>query len=271
MTITKMTVVFALVLALAGAAQATHLVNLEGTADCDGWQVSGLVHFGSTNLAVVVDYNIDLLQDGVVVIAASGSVPVATDAPWSNVSFTVTGTWDDDLCGIYAVAGSATLTIDDVTEGLTFTAPDLDCDCPPEDDGCFRTPGYWKNHDWPVESLMVAGVETSRDDLMAILWSSVNGDATVILAKHLIAAKLNVISGADDGIQGVIDDADAFLIDHPVFSRPGGSTKQSGLALKDDLADYNEQGCGDDDNSDDADKSAAIENSTWSDLKDLYR
>ena len=46
---------------------------------------------------------------------------------------------------------------------------------------------------------------------------------TVILAKHLIAAKLNVISGADDGIETTTDAADQFLADHPVGSRPRGA------------------------------------------------
>ena len=267
MKLAKTTLALAALLLIAGAAQATHLVEIEGFADCDGWQFDGTIWFGSAVSEVTISYVVDLTQDGSVVTSASGSFPVSTDAPWQNVTFGEAGTWDQDLCGEYVVSGTVTMTYPGFEESLTFT-DDLLCECPP-DDGCFRTPGFWKNHDWPVESLMIAGVEVSRDDLMEILWTPVRGDATVILTKHLIAAKLNVISGNDDSIQGVIDDADAYLIDHPVFSRPSGDAKTEGLALKDDLVAYNEQGCDGDD--DDLDKAAAVENTTWSNLRDLYR
>ena len=269
MKLAKTTLALAALLLLTGAAQATNLIEVEGFADCDGWQFDGTVHFGSAVSEVTISFVVDLTQDGSVVSSASGSFPVVTGGPGQNVPFSEAGTWDQDLCGEYVVSGTVTMTYPGQEQSLTFSV-DLLCDCPPED-GCFRTPGFWKNHDWPVESLMIAGVEVSRDDLMEILWSPVRGDATVILAKHLIAAKLNVISGSDDSIQGVIDDADAYLIDHPVFSRPSGAAKTEGLALKDDLVAYNEQGCPDDEEDDDLEKAAALENTTWSNLRDLYR
>jgi hypothetical protein len=274
MNFAKTVFFIAMTLCIAGAAQATHLVSLEGTADCEGWQLDGLVHFGSAVSEVDIDYTVDLVQDGAVVMSASGSLVVSTDAPWANIPFDAMGTWGEDLCGLFVVEGSATMSYPDFSETLTFTTLEFDCDCPPDEPGCFRTPGYWKNHAWPVESLTLGGVDLSRDALMGILWSPVRGDATVILAHHLIAAKLNVISGSDDGIQGTIDDADAYLVEHPVFSRPGGADKAAGLALKDLLADYNEQGCDDDDGMDDPDpmdKAAAVETHTWSNVKDLYR
>ncbi|HOX24402.1 MAG TPA: hypothetical protein PLL30_01435 [Candidatus Krumholzibacteria bacterium] len=265
------TVFLALSLALAGAAQATHLIALEGSADCDGWSLNGVVRFGSAVSEVTITYNVDLVQDQVVVLNATASFPVTTDAPWQEVPFVASGTWGEDLCGTYVVNGSATMTYPGFEETMTFTTPELVCDCPPPpDEGCYRTPGYWKNHDWPVEGLTIGGVAMTRDELMAILWAPVGGDATVILAKHLIAAKLNVIAGGDAGIQDVIDDADAFLVEHPVGSRPSGADKDEALALKDELVAYNEQGCPGDD-TDYGDKAASVESRSWSDVKSLYR
>ncbi len=111
---------------------------------------------------------------------------------------------------------------------------------------------------------------------MVILDTPVHGDATVILAHHLIAAKLNVLNGADDGINGYIDAADAFLMIYPLFSRPKGEAKEEGEEIKDALCAYNELPCEED--SDDimatgdvgaALNSAAEEPASWGSLKKL--
>ncbi len=271
MKLTQYILIATAVLVLAGAAQATHLTSLEGTADCDGWMADGAVYFGTVIPDVTVSYVVELTQDGVVVTSATGAFPVTTENQWRTVPFDASGMWGMDLCGAYVVEGVFTMSFDGYEESMTFTA-EFVCDCPPET-GCYRTPGYWKNHDWPVETLVVGGVESSRNDLLAILEAPVRGDATVILAHHLIAAKLNVISGADDGIQGTIDAADALLAMYPVFSKPRGDVRHEALMLKDELADYNEQGCPEDeyDDGDDSDKAGGTELRSWSDMKGLYR
>lgn len=266
--------VAAAILLIAGAAHATHFESLTGTADCNGWQAEGSIYFASQVVEVTMSYVIELSQDGVVIASASDTFVVSTGTPFTHVPFTASGVWGMDLCGTYTVSGLFTMTYPGVTETQSFS-DDVVCDCPPPPppppSGCFLTPGYWKNHDWPVDSLMFAGAEMSRDDLMVILWTPVRGDATVILAHHLIAAKLNVISGADDGIQDTIDAADAFLMDNPLFSRPSGALKQEATELKDTLAAYNEQGC-DEDSTGDPDKSVMTQEvQTWSNLKTLYR
>jgi len=266
-----MMITLALAMLMTGAAQATALTSFTVIADCDGWQVDGVVHFGSAVNQVTIDYVVDLMQNGGVVTSATGSLLVTTDAPWRQIPFTATGVWGMDLCGTYTVNAAGTMTYPGYAQTMTSSV-ELVCDCPPPPpSGCYRTPGYWKNHDWPVSELTFAGVVRSRDDLMAILWSPVTGDATVILAKHLIAAKLNVIAGGDDGIQDVVDDADAFLAAHPVFSNPRGALKTEALALKNLLVTYNEQGCPGDDEGDEGLKAAAVESRSWSDVKGLYR
>ena len=58
--------------------------------------------------------------------------------------------------------------------------------------------GYWKNHSslWPVSSLILGGFSYTQDELLGIFNSSPKGDATLILAHQLIAAKLNVANGS---------------------------------------------------------------------------
>ena len=265
MKFSKVIVVVSLALLLAGTAQATNLYSLDGLADCDGWQLDGVVRFGSAVSEVTISYVVDLSQGGSVVTSASGQFLVTTDAPWREVPFGVAGTWDQDLCGDYTVTGSATMTYPGYSQTRAIIPVVLVCDCPPGDD-CAGTPGFWGNHEWPVDGLTIGGVDMTNAEAMAILDTPVRGDATVILAKHLIAAKLNVASGTDPSIQGVIDAADAFLAIHPIFSRPGGAAKAEALALKDQLVDYNEQTC-----PEDLEKAAADESSTWSALKNLYR
>jgi hypothetical protein len=64
--------------------------------------------------------------------------------------------------------------------------------------GCTLTQGYWKNHPdvWPLQSLTIGGVSYTKDELLALFGTPPAGDASLILAHQLIAAMLNVASGA---------------------------------------------------------------------------
>ena len=60
------------------------------------------------------------------------------------------------------------------------------------------------------------------------------------LIHQLIAAKLNVASGADPAeIETALADADAWLTEHPLGSKPRGRDRQPGLELAERLDDYN--------------------------------
>lgn len=81
--------------------------------------------------------------------------------------------------------------------------------------GCTSTQGYWKNHawDWSSVSLDLGGVTYSHAQALAILQSPSNGDASLILAHQLIAAKLNIlVNGASSGsVSATVAAADAWL------------------------------------------------------------
>jgi hypothetical protein len=108
---------------------------------------------------------------------------------------------------------------------------------------CVREKGFWKGNPtaWPVGSLMVGGINYTRQEALAILKKAVPpSDAPYILAQQLIPAKLNVLSGADSSaIAQTISDADAWLVKSPLGSKPSPAQKQAGLALKDQLEAFN--------------------------------
>ena len=79
---------------------------------------------------------------------------------------------------------------------------------------CPRTIGYWKNHPdaWPVHSLMLGSQTYNMTELLAILNNPGGGDASMILAVQLIAAKLNIAAGSDPTpISSTITHADSLL------------------------------------------------------------
>ena len=101
---------------------------------------------------------------------------------------------------------------DDDDDGDDDDGDDDDGD---DDDGTDPlSQGYWKNHpeDWPVDSLTLGGETYSQAEAQDLLGSPSHGDASLILAKQLIAAKLNVANGADDSsVAGAISTADSLL------------------------------------------------------------
>jgi hypothetical protein len=64
---------------------------------------------------------------------------------------------------------------------------------------CTFTQGYWKNHEsaWPVSSLTLGSVTYTKAQLLSILGKSVQGNGLTSMAHQLIAAKLNIASGAN--------------------------------------------------------------------------
>jgi hypothetical protein len=74
--------------------------------------------------------------------------------------------------------------------------------------------GFWKNHAefWPMESLTLGSQTYGRQEIDALLRMPAQGDASLILAYQLIAAKLNIAWGSNpDPIAGIISSADSLL------------------------------------------------------------
>ncbi|WP_437632965.1 hypothetical protein [Sorangium sp. So ce854] len=122
-----------------------------------------------------------------------------------------------------------------------------------EGEGCTLTQGYWKNHEesWPVSSLTIGGVEYSQAELLEIFRTAPKGDKSLILGHQLIAALLNVASGASDAaLDGALADAEAWMAANKdgdgrlPYGVKGGSAGDAAVALSGALADFNEGGIG---------------------------
>lgn len=106
------------------------------------------------------------------------------------------------------------------------------------------TIGYWKNHPaaWPVDSLTLGAEIYTKQEAIALLRAPVRGDASIMLGKQLVAAKLNVASGNYSFcIQDAIAEADALLTETPVgtLDKKDKDTKNAMNAVKDVLDAYN--------------------------------
>jgi len=224
---------------LATAAQAGEL-----DADCTGWTIKANLNVHWQIDAVVT---LERLVEGQWVV-------------WDTS--TDSGTFDGEIClqniwnvglpdGMYRATGAEYVTVVGTGEEKFFRTGPVEFVCANVD---MRTPGYWKNHDWPVQELMIGSQTYSRDCLLELLWTEVKGDIRIILAKHLIAAKLNVLSESTDSVASTITNADAYLdpylqaeapdCPNPFFSgsKPSGAHKQDGAGLKDILDTYNNNG-----------------------------
>lgn len=114
-------------------------------------------------------------------------------------------------------------------------------ECPPTP--CVRGQGYWKNHpdQWPVTQLLLGNQVYDQEQLLSILHQSVRGNGLVLLAHQLIAAKLNIASGADGScIEQALEDADALIGDLLVPPVGTGYLRPADVsALADTLDHYN--------------------------------
>ena len=102
------------------------------------------------------------------------------------------------------------------------------------------TIGYWKNHPeaWPVDTIEIGGITYTKGEALELLWNAKAKYATKILAAQLIAAILNVESGASPP-GTTIDDANAFLSIHPIGVKLSKADRAEALSLKDILDSYN--------------------------------
>ena len=136
--------------------------------------------------------------------ALNGTLAVMTDQVASGVSKFIAGTWDDS--------------------------------------NCTHSIGYWKEHpeSWPVDGITIGGITYPKEEALLLFDTPSKGDATYILAYQLIAAKLNILNGAEPGfLDQTIQDADEWLVVNPVGSKPKNPTRKVGLALAEVLEMYN--------------------------------
>jgi uncharacterized delta-60 repeat protein len=119
----------------------------------------------------------------------------------------------------------------------------------PVPEACPHSAGFWKKHaeSWPVGTLTLGNQSYSRAEILRILSSPVKGDASILLARELIAAKFNVAGGA--GSPEMIADvasADGLLATYsgklPYIVRTASGPGRAMVRLAGSLASRNNRG-----------------------------
>lgn len=112
---------------------------------------------------------------------------------------------------LYLILTCSIVFIGIFTTQIITAQDDDDDDSNPQ---CPQSQGHWKNHpgDWILTSLQIGSQMYSQAELLVILNTPTQGDASLILAKQLIALKLNLATGTDPTIvNDLIIQADSLL------------------------------------------------------------
>jgi hypothetical protein len=94
-----------------------------------------------------------------------------------------------------------------------------------------RSPGYWKNHPeaWPVDTITIGGIAYSRAEALEMLNAKGGSDRSTTMFSHLLATRLNLLSGTEAAcIEDTVDAADAWLAEFP----PESDVKANSAAWK---------------------------------------
>lgn len=280
-SIRMMTIVFALAAVLPGAAHATHWDLSRSAADCEGWNADLALTWvwnPDRDVCANVITTVELVgPQGTFTTTSTETLCRSTTGETKNYTKSWSGDYGLTMAGTYTATITLVMQPDyggyddvDVIGPFTFT-----CDAP--GDACHYTPGYWKNHpeNWPLMELSLGGRIYSQAELLRIMDTPVRGDATIILAYHTIAAKLNVAGGAESSsIASALSSADAVFATYGIGHGISPRDRATALAAKDILAGYNEMECsGVVRTTSTADKlgEPGDEAATWGAVKGLYR
>lgn len=236
-----------------GLASFTITVSNTGTRPASGVSLTDPLPGGDLAWAESPDVAACTITDAVA--GDTLNCTIGTLAAGASFSVTVETTTDAEICD-YVLNNTVTVRMPGGTKGSTSTATasaSISVTCPPPPpppgDGCTLTQGFWKNHypeAWPASVLtngMTLGtVSYTAAQLVDIFDQPVQGNGLVSLAHQLMAAKLNIASGADpSAIQADINAADAMiggLVVPPIGS--GDLEPSDTSALNDSLTDFNE-------------------------------
>lgn len=132
--------------------------------------------------------------------------------------------WPTDVPAIMAYYATTTggVYTEDTSAGLEVAAAmdEIIAKCGLSSNACPLSQGYWKTHPaaWPVDGLgnpqqiSIGGHLYLQTELLTAMSLPVRGNAVLILAKQVIAAKLNILNGSNPGvISGEMASADALL------------------------------------------------------------
>ncbi len=114
-----------LTLTLPAVASACHVTEVEGNADCGGWELCTSVYFISSVDEGSLEYSVTIFDGQGEEVTNFGETLLITHEPGSgNFEYCFSGEWDGD----YQVAG-ATVVLQSALDGQNPSAFDFDLEC----------------------------------------------------------------------------------------------------------------------------------------------
>lgn len=227
----RTTALFLFLLTLAAApaaAQITEFQDFTGSADCNGWSVDATVHYWEGARMVRLEYDVVLSDaDGVEVERSSYAEWIPFTAGETAV-MSLGGSWSATPDAGWRVQGDFALLdvmpdAENRSEESFVTA--LDCAVPVDPDAplCTRTANWYLKHpdQWPVDEVSVAGETLDVATACRLLARRSRGLLPVILARQVVAAKLNLAANpqAGEDVVAAVEKADAWLEENSPFQR----------------------------------------------------
>ena len=207
------------------------IIGAHGFSNGQSGEGAAFVYYGQTSTPSSTNTPLPTPTDP----ATNTPEPTITGKPTNTAEPTATNTPEP------TPTNTPTNTPEPTPTNMATNTPEPTATLPPGEN-CTRTQGYWKNHpeNWPVNDITIGGITYTQDEAIEILKTPPRRDATYILAHQLIAAKLNILSGADgSAVADTIAAADDWLVDNPLGSNPDNPGRQVGIALARMLDQYN--------------------------------
>lgn len=255
-------------------------IQLSGQADCEGWNTNANLVFPDDVFSAMLSYHVVIKDEAGIEIATFAGIDMVERFENPVIMVMHSNVWGLELDGDYEAISEYGFLGTAATMNVSLTCGQGSEYPEPEAGACPQPPGMWKTHTdaWPVDFLMVGDVEMNRDELVGLLRTPSRGNPNFLLARELVAAKLNLANGCFDTIGTVIEEADQFLVDHPLADGLLRNIIYQSRDLRHALADFNKADCsgagsGDEEPLDGLRQKAAAANvsTSFGALKAMYR
>jgi hypothetical protein len=274
--LTTITLLCALALLPVPAALAQAL-QVDATADCQGWSAMATLTFPAGVFFSDLDYS---------VVLTDGNGAEVDRFEWAGQvnrfeNPVLTKMYDEIWAQPLNSSFSASVAFHFLGEEF---AQSFDLACGPVEpepviEPCHHTYKYWRRHpdQWPVDEMMVCGEMYSQSQLLNMMSRRSRFHRAFNLVRHLVAARLNVLNGTDDSIVPVIEAAEAFLMQSAAERGCHWRGRSEARQLRRDLVEYNNLTCGEFGFDDDShaggrhDKTFAEEPMSFDGVKAMYR
>jgi hypothetical protein len=208
-----------------GMALAVDFVSIDGVADCNGWRADVRVWFWDGARDVRLRYAVVLTDDAGNEVQRFTHDAAVTPIPNGFDDYVFEGSWDAQPGDGWQVNGAFTLVdiipdlVNEINDSFATTVVCEAGSGDPETPPCAYTSFWWRRHPeaWPAQTLTIGSVELTSSKIMWVLKRPAWGNARLLLARILIAARFNAMLNPDCGMEEAMAAADSYLTHNSPF------------------------------------------------------